>query len=138
MVMARVATLVFLAILAAAAVPGCGTVNNLVDPPMSLFLSGVPSHSVYGGVQYDLALLRTDNYLIGYALTVLDIPLSAAADTAALPLTLYLDRQQQWEQERRKEIELDAKAKVAAEAAAQVESAHCESPVRIAAPQNGQ
>lgn len=65
---------------------GCGTIANLAEGPR-----------VYGGVQADIRLIGDPRLQDGtpstplVVLGILDLPLSAALDTALLPITLIFE-----------------------------------------------
>jgi uncharacterized protein YceK len=72
---------------------GCGTAANLTFPE-KVMIPGPPRMEVYGGVGNDvrwikdLAATRGPIALLLAAGLVLDLPLSAVADTLTLPVTL--------------------------------------------------
>jgi len=62
---------------AAALMTGCGTVSSLADYPHP--------HLIYGGVKGDLFMLGEP---VWAPLFIVDLPMSAIADTLTLPLTV--------------------------------------------------
>jgi uncharacterized protein YceK len=73
---------------------GCGTVGNLSGPE-NLMTPGPPQLEVYGGVANDVRWIKNLNETGGIntrlmaAALVLDVPLSAVADTITLPVTMW-------------------------------------------------
>ena len=59
---------------------GCGTVSSLADYPHR--------HLIYGGVGADLFMLGEPSMAVWAPLFIVDLPLSAIADTVTLPLTV--------------------------------------------------
>ena len=92
--------------LALSALGGCGTWMNVQDLPPNIALRDqrIPTQRVYGGVHDDIDIatdvLHRDSAVspwqsaLGLYLLTIDLPISAVADTATLPLCIgaALDR----------------------------------------------
>ena len=95
----RASTTLALALLVPLVLDGCGTflsvglLDPLDEPRMSETSS--PLGAVYGGVGVDLAFLDMSSWWLS-ALLVLDLPLSACADTLLLPLTCLQELRSWW------------------------------------------
>ncbi len=83
---------IVLLLIGAVLISGCGTVVTSSD----IDKEGSKHGLVYGGTRADLRAVSDPDYMqhvpLGKSLAALDVPLSAVADTIALPVTLAIEQ----------------------------------------------